>query len=74
MYINKCSKCGKEFETKNPKRVICPECLYPDRSPLLQNNNQDQNKDEQPKQELVEVADEYTVKKKKARKTKAKGV
>ena len=30
--------------------------------------------DEQPKQELVEVADEYTVKKKKARKTKAKGV
>ena len=48
MYINKCSKCGKEFETKNPKRVICPECLYPDRSPLLQQNNEDsENKDEQ---------------------------
>ncbi len=32
MYINKCTKCGKEFETKNPKRVICPDCLYSDRS------------------------------------------
>jgi len=31
MYVNKCIKCGKEFETKNPKRVICPECLYPER-------------------------------------------
>ena len=50
MYINKCSKCGKEFETKNPKRVICPECLYPDRSPLLQNNS-DGGNGEQPKQE-----------------------
>lgn len=51
MYINKCSKCGKEFETKNPKRVICPECLYPDRSPLLQQNNDGgENKDEQNQQ------------------------
>ena len=32
MYTNKCIKCGKEFETKNPKRVICPECLYPERA------------------------------------------
>ena len=32
MYTNKCIKCGKEFETKNPKRVICPECLYPDKA------------------------------------------
>ena len=31
MYTNKCIKCGKEFETKNPKRVICPECLYPEK-------------------------------------------
>jgi hypothetical protein len=31
MYVNKCIKCGQEFETKNPKRVICPECLYPDK-------------------------------------------
>ncbi len=35
MYTNKCIKCGKEFETKNPKRVICPDCLYPDKA---QNN------------------------------------
>ncbi|MFH0702950.1 MAG: hypothetical protein V2B14_05375 [bacterium] len=34
MYLNKCSKCGAEFETKNPKRVICPGCLYPDRNPV----------------------------------------
>ena len=32
MYSNKCIKCGKEFETKNPKRVICPDCLYPERT------------------------------------------
>ncbi len=34
MYVNKCTKCGAEFETKNPKRVICPSCLYPDRQDL----------------------------------------
>ena len=32
MYTNKCIKCGKEFETKNPKRVICPDCLYPEKT------------------------------------------
>ncbi len=32
MYINKCIKCGAEFETKNPKRVICPKCLYADKA------------------------------------------
>ena len=32
MYINKCTKCGAEFETKNPKRVICPNCLYPEKT------------------------------------------
>ncbi|MBR6126190.1 hypothetical protein IKQ21_00740, partial [bacterium] len=31
MYVNKCIKCGAEFETKNPKRVICPDCLYADK-------------------------------------------
>ena len=31
MYINRCTKCGAEFETKNPKRVICPNCLYPEK-------------------------------------------
>ena len=32
MYVNKCIKCGTEFDTKNPKRVICPNCLYPDKN------------------------------------------
>lgn len=32
MYVNKCIKCGAEFETKNPKRVICPNCLYADKN------------------------------------------
>ena len=31
MYVNKCIKCGAEFETKNPKRGICPNCLYADK-------------------------------------------
>ena len=35
MYVNKCIKCGREFETKNPKRVICPECLYPDKKMIV---------------------------------------
>ena len=35
MYVNKCTKCGCEFETKNPKRVICPNCLYPDKKMIL---------------------------------------
>ncbi len=43
MYTNKCTKCGKEFETKNPKRVICPECLYPDRAPMPQAPTQEDN-------------------------------
>ena len=34
MYTNKCTKCGKEFETKNPKRMICPDCLYPERTTI----------------------------------------
>lgn len=38
MYVNKCTKCGAEFETKNPKRVICPNCLYPDRQDLSLNS------------------------------------
>ena len=35
MYVNKCIKCGREFETKNPKRVICPDCLYPDKKMMI---------------------------------------
>ncbi|MEI7474620.1 MAG: hypothetical protein WCK67_07545, partial [bacterium] len=38
MYVNKCSKCGADFETKNPKRIICPDCLYPDRNPIKLKN------------------------------------
>lgn len=38
MYVNKCTKCGKEFETKNPKRVICPDCLYPDKTMIIQSD------------------------------------
>ncbi len=34
MYVNKCIKCGREFDTKNPKRVICPECLYADKEAM----------------------------------------
>lgn len=48
MYINKCTKCGAEFETKNPKRVICPNCLYPDRKPGLKPDSEDQNSERQP--------------------------
>lgn len=39
MYINKCTKCGMEFETKNPKRVICPACLYQDRAQTSEQTN-----------------------------------
>ena len=39
MYVNKCTKCGAEFETKNPKRVICPNCLYPDKKPDQDNSD-----------------------------------
>ena len=35
MYVNKCIKCGREFETKNPKRGICPDCLYPDKKMMV---------------------------------------
>ena len=35
MYTNKCIKCGKEFEKKKKKRVICPDCLYPERTTAM---------------------------------------
>ena len=41
MYVNKCIKCGREFETKNPKRVICPDCLYPDKSMMINPSSSD---------------------------------
>jgi len=46
MYINKCTKCGAEFETKNPKRIICPNCLYPDKKPLLDSGSSDSSKNQ----------------------------
>ncbi len=46
MYVNKCSKCGSDFETKNPKRVICPSCLYPDRKPILNTNEPTETKEQ----------------------------
>ncbi len=36
MYVNKCIKCGAEFETKNPKRVIFPNCLYADKNDVAE--------------------------------------
>ena len=39
MYLNKCTKCGKEFETRNPKRMICPDCLYPERGGVEDNSS-----------------------------------
>lgn len=52
MYVNKCIKCGREFETKNPKRVICPDCLYPDKKMMVSSDSTEQTqtpKEEQPK-------------------------
>lgn len=46
MYVNKCVKCGREFETKNPKRVICPDCLYPDKKMMI-NPSSDSPSEEQ---------------------------
>ena len=46
MYVNKCTKCGAEFETKNPKRVICPNCLYPDKKMSLDSDDSSQQKEQ----------------------------
>jgi len=51
MYVNKCTKCGSEFETKNPKRVICPNCLYPDKKMVLPS---DINSGDEPEQKSSE--------------------
>lgn len=51
MYVNKCIKCGREFETKNPKRVICPDCLYPDKSMMVSASSNDVQKPEPPQEE-----------------------
>ena len=49
MYVNKCIKCGREFETKNPKRVICPDCLYPDKK-MMVNGGEGATESAQPQQ------------------------
>lgn len=48
MYVNKCIKCGREFETKNPKRVICPDCLYPDKNMMVSASSEEPKEQEQP--------------------------
>ncbi len=50
MYVNKCIKCGSEFETKNLKRVICPNCLYPDKKVLLSSDSDDSDTSEKNEQ------------------------
>ncbi len=64
MYVNKCIKCGAEFETKNPKRVICPDCLYPDKKMSLSSDLNDggsqqnqQNRQEEPLSQQNDNAD-----------------
>ena len=51
MYVNKCVKCGREFETKNPKRVICPDCLYPDKKMMVNPSADSPAVDSEPKAE-----------------------
>jgi hypothetical protein len=55
MYVNKCIKCGREFETKNPKRVICPDCLYPDKNMMISSspNTEETAAGPQPRNEEV---------------------
>ena len=62
MYINKCTKCGAEFETKNPKRIICPNCLYPDRKPILDTNTTGENQSDlqQNQQEKPQMRSSYS--------------
>ena len=55
MYVNKCIKCGREFETKNPKRVICPDCLYPDKSMMINSTATDgENKQQEETQQPLQ--------------------
>lgn len=58
MYVNKCIKCGREFETKNPKRVICPDCLYPDKKMMLSGDNDPQGEAKTEQQPLSSYSTE----------------
>lgn len=44
MFTNKCMKCGSMFETKNPKRVICPNCLYAEKKTNVDNSGGEERK------------------------------
>ena len=58
MYVNKCVKCGQEFETKNPKRVICPDCLYPDKKMMINAPSGDAPETSEPHQESYSTPNE----------------
>ena len=58
MYVNKCIKCGREFETKNPRRVICPDCLYPDKSMMISQPSSDVQAE--PKEEQTPQVNSYS--------------
>ena len=60
MYVNKCIKCGREFETKNPKRVICPECLYPDKKMLGEGEVKPDSQIKQGQEENLQYYSSYT--------------
>lgn len=60
MYINKCTKCGAEFETKNPKRVICPNCLYPERKGSDESGEQGQQGHSHDEQETLPQQGAYS--------------
>ena len=59
MYVNKCIKCGAEFETKNPKRVICPNCLYSDKK-YTEELSQEAANAETTKQETAQKGNSYS--------------
>lgn len=62
MYVNKCIKCGAEFETKNPKRVICPNCLYSDKkyTEELSQEAQNQSSNSSGQQETASGRNSYS--------------
>ena len=60
MYVNKCIKCGREFETKNPKRVICPDCLYPDKKMMIDAPENPSEVSERPTEETPQFYSSYS--------------
>jgi hypothetical protein len=60
MYVNKCIKCGREFETKNPKRVICPDCLYPDKKMMVGGSDTPESTQDTPSVETEASRNSYS--------------